>query len=100
MNYKKIAENIQFLCKKKGMHIGCFEKSVGLAVGYLSRIKLNHTKGFSLEKAYRISKELGVSIEELVERDFVKEDWLERLKKQREKIDAEIMSIELEGEKL
>lgn len=98
MNHNKMIRNIQHLCKKKGITIGTLEKASGLSVGYLSRVKANYRKGMPLEKAYRISKELNVSIEELIERDFSKEDWLEKLRTERERIDAEIFAIEQNGE--
>lgn len=98
MDYDKMIKNIQYLCKKKEIAIGILEKASGLSVGYLSRVKAKHSKGMSIEKAYRISKELNVSIEDLIERDFAKENRLEDLKREREKIDAEIMAMEQKGE--
>ena len=66
MDNVKLAKNIKALIKYKKMNIGQFEKEIGMTVGAISRNKRLH-----YDTLYIIAKRLGVSMESLIEKDYV-----------------------------
>ena len=64
-----IIKSIGQWLKFKGYKVGIVEEQLGLSAGYLSRINY---KGMSFETAYKLSKILEVSMEDLY--DLICED--------------------------
>ena len=62
-------ENTKYHLKKKGILISNFEKELGIDRGRLSRIE-NSRHGITLDLACSISKKLGQSIDEMIEKDL------------------------------
>ena len=65
-NYaEEIYTNVKTLLKLQDKSIGTLEKELNLSSGYLSR-RCN----YNINVVYDISKSLGVSIEDLIEKDY------------------------------
>ena len=62
-------ENVKYYLKKKKMRISDFEKELGIDRGRLSRIE-NSRHGITLDLACNISKKLGQSIDEMIEKNL------------------------------
>ncbi len=70
--YTKMAlNNVFVLCQVKGIKTSEIEKSVGLSKGYLSRMK-KQAKAMSFDTMVKIAKYLDVSLDSLLEDDFLK----------------------------
>lgn len=68
-NNVRFANNVRTLVKRKGMNLGDFERKVGVWAGYTSRIEKT---GFvpSVDLVIKMASTLGVSINELVYKNF------------------------------
>lgn len=90
------AKNVKVLCKEKDIMLSTVEEQSGLSIGYLSRLRANRAKDFSLNVAYRISKLLDVPIEELCECDFEERLHLKSLLRERDELKNKLALIEQE----
>lgn len=87
----KLCKNIRAILKQRGIKIGEFEKCMGWQTGRLSR-----NRNLSANTLYAISKELGISMEQLIEENFAYDIRKIELEAEIKKLTAEL--AELEGE--
>ena len=66
---ERIYENAKALAKIRGLKLSDVEEKLGLSQGYLSRT----AHGIKIEKVYELSKIFGVTIADLIEKDFWEE---------------------------
>ena len=64
--------NIKFLCKFNHIRMNELEKQLDISIGYLSKTA-KHRKNLSIEKIAKISEILGVTVDDLINRDYAKE---------------------------
>ena len=64
---ERVFKNVKFLAKEKSIMLRDVEKHIGIAPGYISRRK------FSIDHICRLAEVLGVSVSDLVERDYEEE---------------------------
>jgi transcriptional regulator with XRE-family HTH domain len=83
----KVCNNIRAILKQRDIKIGEFENCVGVPVGYLSKNRL------SVDALYAISKELGISMERLIEDDFANEFKKAKLEDEIKKLRAELAEL-------
>jgi hypothetical protein len=84
----KVCNNIRAILKQRDIKIGEFENCVGVHVGYLSKDRL------SVDALYATSKELGVSMERLIEEDFIHDIRKIELEAEIKKLTAELAELE------
>lgn len=66
MNINQLAaSNIKWLAKKQGKKLGDIEAAIGVTPGYFSRKISGNTISIPLELAYKASKILSVSMDEI-----------------------------------
>jgi transcriptional regulator with XRE-family HTH domain len=68
-----LQRNIRYLCKKRGIHLGEFEKTLGLSKGYFSRIGKTRDD-LPVTLVSQVAQSFGVQLDDLVYRDLEKED--------------------------
>lgn len=91
MNGKYLYNNIRGLAKEKGIKMSELDKPYG--PGYISRMQNNGISKLDIGIVYRASKLLGVAMEDLIDKDLVKEA-------RRTEIQAEIKRLQEELEKI
>ena len=78
----KFYGNVKYLAKKKGIMLGDIEESAGKQRGYLAMRK-NRCRQIDLNVAMTCSKMLGVTVNDLVEKDYggaqMKQDILKKI---------------------
>lgn len=77
-------KNVRYLSKVKDIKFSTLEKEAGVAHGYLSRFgnpKYNYVE-MGVVKVYKIAKLLGVSVNEILEKDLEKENKIKDLESQ------------------
>ena len=77
--------NLRYVCKDKGIQIGELERKAGVSLGYLSRME-NKGKSISLCKAYAFANIVGVTIDDLLRKDFFKEMRIKELEEELKKL--------------
>lgn len=82
--------NVRYLTKGS---TGEFESSVGVCRGYLARAEQGGIQRMSMDIALRMAKQLGYTVEELSEKDFIKHHQIAE-------IDAEIAVLNEKREEL
>lgn len=83
----KVCNNIRAILKQRDIKIGEFENCVGVQTGYLSKNRL------SVDLLYATSKELGISMERLIEDDFANEFKKAKLEDEIKKLTAELAEL-------
>ena len=86
--YERFFRNIRFVCKNKGIQIGELETIVGVSLGYISRMEKNG-KSISLRNAYSLANIVGVTIDDLLRKDFFKEMRIKELEEELKKLKAD-----------
>ncbi len=71
MENKQLAENINELCKRKGITVNKLSKDLNLSSGYISEMK-NKDRTPSIKRVLEIADYLEVSIDYLVGREPIK----------------------------
>lgn len=66
--YTRIYENIKVLAKINNQKMSDVEKQICVSPGYLSR-----ERGLKIDRVYALSKIFGVTINDLIEKDYKKE---------------------------
>ena len=89
---EKFARNVRAILTAKDASVLAFESAIGVSAGYLSRL-LRHDNDIAMVTAYRAAKTLGVSVEDLIEKDYVKETLVQEMQ-------AEIDAHQREAERL
>lgn len=97
-------KNVKWLCKCRGMQMRDVEKEIGVSTGYLSR-----SKNLGIDKVMKIAEIFGLTIDELMKKDFSYLDEQKKLEKiirthflkthseiEADKMTAEIMKIIIE----
>lgn len=92
MNNRRFVENVVFLAKKQGMKIGELEKELGLRAGYLARKRQNETD-IPLRIVCHISSIFDCTVDDLLNRDFVKEAKIAELQQAVQKLNKEIEEL-------
>lgn len=82
---KKIIQNIRALLRMKNIKIGQLEKTIGVSVGYVSRLE-NGEKRMGFNTIYKAAQTLGVTVDELITGEFRKEILREHANKLREEL--------------
>lgn len=85
-----IRRNFDYLIKSKGLKRGDVERGIGVCAGYFSRTK----HGLNLAVAYKLSKYLGVSLDDLCSKDFYKQLLKKQLQKEKEEIEKRLSELE------
>lgn len=70
INTERLTSNIRELLKAKDAKIGQIEKDAGVQPGYLSRFEKDTSKTPTLDFVYTAAKDLGVTVNCLIECDF------------------------------
>lgn len=83
----KVCNNIRAILKQRDIKIGEFENCVGVPVGYLSKKRL------SVDALYATSKELGISMERLIEDDFANEFKKAKLEDEIKRLTTELAEL-------
>lgn len=83
----KVCNNIRAILKQRDIKIGEFENCVGVTVGYLSKNRL------SVDALYATSKELGISMERLIEDDFANEFKKAKLEDEIKRLTTELAEL-------
>ena len=89
MYNSRINENVRYLAKAKGIKLGYIEKELGVSLGYFSR---GNQTNINAARLYQVSKILGESMEDLIEKDFRREiiqDKIAELKRELKEIEDE-----------
>ncbi len=73
---ERIYRNTRAICQMKNLKLGEVESNAGLTVGYLSR-----GKAVGIEKCARLAEELGVTVDELLRRDYAVEAEAQKARK-------------------
>jgi len=86
---RAIVSNVRTLCHEKGLTIVSVEEYAGVAQGYLSRV---YSSCFllSLYTVYKIAEKLEVTIDDLVNIDFAKEQRIKELETELQILKGEI----------
>lgn len=85
---KMFSRNVRFICKQRGLNISYLEKQIGVATGYFSRLEKNGLK-ISLLNAYNASEILGVTIDDLLNKDISIEQRIAELKEELETLEKQ-----------
>lgn len=70
LNNNLLSKNILYILKERGIKIGDFEKSMGVSLGYLSRIAKDEAASPNLNFLIKTANSLGISIETLLGSDL------------------------------
>lgn len=84
----RISRNVRFICKQRGLNIGDLEKQIGVSTGYFSRLEKNGLK-ISLLNVYNASEILGVTIDDLINKDLSIEQRIAELKEELETLEKQ-----------
>ena len=74
---ERVFKNVKFLAKEKGIMLRDVEKHIGIAPGTISRRK------FSIDHICGLAEVLGVSVSDLIERDYEEEKRAEEVENER-----------------
>ena len=85
-----IRNNFDTLIKTKGLKRGEVERAIGVCAGYFSRSK----HGVNLTVAYKLSRYLGVSLDDICSKDFYKTTLRQQLEKEKAEIEKRILELE------
>lgn len=69
MKEEQLGKNIKFLRKRAGLTLEELAKHIGTSKSYIWEIENDKLKP-SVFKAYKLARALGVSVEDLVEKEF------------------------------
>lgn len=83
-------ENVKYLASVNKKGIGNIEKEAGVSIGFISRMG---TSDIGLVTAYRLSKALDVPIDDLIERNLVKNYKIQLYEKKIEELQGEIAKL-------
>ena len=83
----KVCNNIRAILKQRDIKIGKFESYIGVETGYLSKNRM------SVDSLYATSKELGISMERLIEEDFANEIKKTELEAEIKKLTEELAEL-------
>lgn len=86
---QNLLENLHFLCSRFQIKLGDIERMIGVSPGYVSRLSKSNHKSLPYHQLRRISQRLGVSVEDLMERDIGKEEKIKHLSKELEELTKE-----------
>ena len=86
-----IYKNLKAISKIRGIPIGIFESLVDVSHGYFSR---RHTYTFNV--VYTITQYLGITVEDLIQKDYTKELEVHKKKKKIESLQDKIKDIQSE----
>lgn len=93
---KIVLENIRFLIKEKGMHIGQLEKMAKVSQGYISRTI--YVNSCSLAFAYNCAKIFEISLDDLFDEKMIEKKLDEKKKKRIMELEAELKALKGETE--
>ena len=83
---ERIAVNAKVYCGLIGKRISDLEKGIGVSVGYLSRVKGKAM--MPIDKGYAIARWFGVSLDDLITGEAIKNCRLEKLYAEIARIEA------------
>ena len=83
-----VIKNIKYLCKVKGISLGELEKTVGISVGYFSRL-YGRADCMSVKTLNAVSTIFDISMDDLVKRPIYKEQRIKELKEELERLENE-----------
>ena len=90
----RIVNNIYHLCEMKSIKIGDMERKIGVRIGYFSRKKKSQSTVGLLE-LYEATELLGVSLDEITNKNMYKDFAKEKLKKELVEIEKRKSEIEI-----